>query len=163
MTRRDTREAHDGAARRRTPRTFLEEVRELQDRNVEFVLGTIDGSAEIVKLQADLGARMAKTFVRQTAEQQRTFNVLAGMPAGICAELLRAPAPVGVAGRRSSAGNGAGDASDLPIEDYDRLSVEEVGQRLAELDASELEDLMDYERRHKNRTSMLERFERALD
>ena len=54
------------------------------------------------------------------------------------------------------------DRDVLPIEDYDRLSVEEICPRLEQLDAREVEDLRAYEQRHKNRGLLLERLDRAL-
>lgn len=59
--------------------------------------------------------------------------------------------------------NGAGDrGSDLPIEDYDRLTVKEVIDRLDGLSAVEVEKLKAYEKKNKNRHTLMERFDRSL-
>lgn len=49
-----------------------------------------------------------------------------------------------------------------PIDGYDRLSVEEIDPRLEQLDAREIEELKVYEKRHKNRGTLVERLDRAL-
>lgn len=49
-----------------------------------------------------------------------------------------------------------------PIRGYDGLSTEEIEEKLHELTAEETWRLRDYERSHKNRTFLLERFDRSL-
>ena len=44
----------------------------------------------------------------------------------------------------------------------DRLSVEEISRRLEKLSSGEITKLKAYEKRHKKRSSLLERFDRAL-
>ncbi len=65
---------------------------------------------------------------------------------------LLAPGP-------DSAGNGD---PDLPIEDYDRLSVGEISGELGELSAGEVEELKEYETMNQNRHAVVERFDRSL-
>lgn len=48
-------------------------------------------------------------------------------------------------------------ARDLPIADYDALNVAKVTARLAELSQAELRTVATYERRHRKRTTVLER------
>lgn len=54
------------------------------------------------------------------------------------------------------------EAADPPIEDYDRLSTEEVAGRLDELSAGEVEELKAYEKQNKGRAALIERFDRSL-
>ena len=63
--------------------------------------------------------------------------------------------------RRSRAGS-LREAAELPIEDYDSLNVNQVIQRLRELSVEEIERLRDYEAEHKNRRSLLQRFETRI-
>jgi hypothetical protein len=57
----------------------------------------------------------------------------------------------------------AGDrASRLPVDDYDRLGVEELGHRLEGLCVRDVEQLKAHEKRTRNRHSMMERLDRAL-
>ncbi len=54
------------------------------------------------------------------------------------------------------------DTEELPIEDYDSLNVNQVTQRLRELSVEEIERLQDYEAEHKNRRSLMQRFETRI-
>ena len=53
-------------------------------------------------------------------------------------------------------------ASNLPIKDYDELSAAQVQDKLEGLSAAQLRKLRDYERRHANRKTVLDRIERKL-
>jgi hypothetical protein len=48
---------------------------------------------------------------------------------------------------------------ELPLENYDKLNVNEVNDRIEKLSAQEIERLRDYEARNKNRQSVLERMD----
>jgi hypothetical protein len=54
------------------------------------------------------------------------------------------------------------DAEELPIEDYDSLSIAQIGPRLEGLLVEDLERLRDYESKNKNRKTLIARFERRL-
>lgn len=53
-------------------------------------------------------------------------------------------------------------ASNLPINNYDELSAAQVQDKLDGLSAAQLRKLRDYERRHANRKTVLDRIERKL-
>jgi len=50
---------------------------------------------------------------------------------------------------------------DLPIADYQHLTVRQVQGRLGDLSTQDLRKLENYERKHKNRKTLLERIGRA--
>lgn len=52
--------------------------------------------------------------------------------------------------------------ADLPIATYDAMTVDEIVQRLGELNEDELETLRDYEANTKARTTLLDRIDTAL-
>jgi hypothetical protein len=54
------------------------------------------------------------------------------------------------------------NARDLPLNDYDELSVEEVGKKLKSLSRDDIEAVRSYEKDHKNRKTLLERIESKL-
>ena len=66
----------------------------------------------------------------------------------------------------SSPSNGGARAEDgdpnLPVEDYDRLSMGEICGELCELSAGEVEELKEYETSNQNRHAVVERFDRSL-
>ena len=51
---------------------------------------------------------------------------------------------------------------DLPLENYDELTAEDVSQKIEDLGALEVQAVRSYERRHKNRGELLERLDRSL-
>ena len=57
---------------------------------------------------------------------------------------------------------GPADAEEPPVEDYDSLSLGQITQRLLELSVEEVEQLRDYEAEHRNRPSIMNRYERRL-
>jgi len=59
-------------------------------------------------------------------------------------------------------GDGRGASPNLPIADYDDLSAPQVQDRLDGLTPAELRKLRDYEQRHANRKTVLDRIERRL-
>jgi hypothetical protein len=60
------------------------------------------------------------------------------------------------------AGEGRSDTEGLPIDEYDSLTVTQLTQRLRELSLEEVEQLRDYEAEHKNRRSVMQRFETRI-
>jgi hypothetical protein len=62
----------------------------------------------------------------------------------------------------SSPRNGGGTGrSDLPMEDYDQISVREISGQLNELSAAEVEEIKEYEKKSQNRATLIERFDRS--
>ena len=62
----------------------------------------------------------------------------------------------------AEADDGRGSAPSLPIAGYDELSAPQVQERLDRLTTAELRKLRDYEQRHANRKTVLDRIERRL-
>jgi hypothetical protein len=62
----------------------------------------------------------------------------------------------------TEAGDGGSPSPSLPIANYDELSAPEVQERLDGLTPAELRKLRDYEQRHANRKTVLDRIERRL-
>jgi hypothetical protein len=58
--------------------------------------------------------------------------------------------------------NGATASDNLPISGYDQLSAAQVLERLDGLTPAQLRKLRDYEQRHGNRKTVLDRIERRL-
>ena len=50
----------------------------------------------------------------------------------------------------------------LPLNDYDDLGVEEVEKKAQGLSKKEIQDLLDYEKQHKNRKTLVEALDRKL-
>jgi len=51
----------------------------------------------------------------------------------------------------------------LPIRDFDSLTVDEVTAKLGNLSAADLRQIRDYERKHRNRSTLLDEIERVAN
>lgn len=54
------------------------------------------------------------------------------------------------------------EAAALPLKNYDGLSVEDVEKKAGGLSKDDIEDLLDYEKQHKNRKTLVEALNRRL-
>jgi hypothetical protein len=54
------------------------------------------------------------------------------------------------------------EAAALPLEDYDDLGVDEVEKKAKGLPKDEIQDLLDYEKQHENRKTLVEALDRKL-
>ena len=123
-------------------RAVMDGVAVVQKQSMMFALDWIEKQAEI-------NLRMVEMMVGQARSQQEASRVLVEGSVRVLDELPHA------------ASTDAEERS-LPIDRYDRLSIEEICTRLEQLDAREVEELKVYEIRHKNRDLLLERLDRAL-
>lgn len=135
-------------ARRDPYRTLVEAAIAVQEQNVRVtmdMLGMLTGQA---------GATRA--FVEHSREQQEAFWALAEGSFKACLGLPYDGVPEG-----ETSPTGGRDPK-LPVEDFDRLGVEELGRKLEGLCARDVERLKDHERRTGNRRAVMERLDRAL-
>ena len=135
-------------ARRDPYRTLVEAAIAVQEQNVRVtmdMLGMLTGQS---------GATHA--FLEHSREQQEAFWALAEGSFKTC---------LGLPHDRASDGESSppgGRDSGLPVDDFDRLGVEELGRKLEGLCARDVERLKDHERRTRNRHAVMERLDRAL-
>jgi len=54
------------------------------------------------------------------------------------------------------------EAAALPLKNYDDLGVEQVEKKAKDLSKDEIRDLLDYEKQHKNRKTLVEALDRKL-
>lgn len=134
---------------RRDPyRTLVEAAIAVQEQNVKVTMDMLG------MLTGQPGATRA--FLEHSREQQEAFWALAEGSFKTC---LGLPQDGALEGEASS--TGARD-SGLPVEDFDRLGVEELDRKLEGLCARDVERLKDHERRTSNRRAVMERLDRAL-
>lgn len=97
-------------------------------------------------------------FLREAERQREAMQAMVEGSFRAYTSLLHAPVS-----SPSSDGASAEDGDpDLPVEDYDRLSVREICGELGELSAGEVEELKEYETRNQNRHAVVERYDRSL-
>lgn len=121
----------------------IDGVAAVQKKSMMLALGMVEDTFSVFERQAEINLRMMEMLVEQASRQGEVSRAL------VKGGMFDLP--------RTDVGERC-----LPIEDYDRLSVEEIGPRLEQLDARGVEELKDYEMRHKNRRPLLERLDRAL-
>ncbi len=138
----------------------------MQERNVGFARGVIEGSAREARSQAESTRVMALDLFERTEKQREAFRGLIRESVDTYLDLLYAPFSYYKQGLQIIEGeaNGAPGSNGvvLPIPNYDKLNVGEVSKRLDGLSAEELRRVRDYERRHKNRESVIEQLDRKL-
>lgn len=154
---------------------------ELQQRNVRFAQEWMGYGADFWRDQAERNARAAEVVARSAAEQQDSFRELAEQWADTYEGLFSSWGSYAREGVRSveqttrqglriaeEAGEQAeravrqADPNSLPIEGYDDLNVSEVSERLNGLTVAELEKVQAYEKRNKNRETLVEQIGRKI-
>jgi hypothetical protein len=94
-----------------------------------------------------------QSLAEQIQKQQQYFQQMTQEVMSTYSELFNIPL--------SYAKEGLRDAQ-FPIEGYDKLTVEEVNERLGALSAEDLREVRDYEERNKNRETILEQLDRRI-
>ena len=116
------------------------------------------GLAAVQEQNMKLARYSTGMFLRGTERQREAMQETIEGSFRVYTSLLYAPVS-----SPSNDGTGAKDGDpDLPIEDYDRLSVGEISGELGELSAGEVEELKEYKKKNQNRYAVVERFDRSL-
>jgi hypothetical protein len=145
-------------------KALMDNTMALQELNVRFALGIIHGSLGQLRRQVESNQTITRGLIERTEEQQNAFQTLVGRSANAYVSLFLAPFHYFREGSRFVTAEdveGGGNGS-LPIENYDKLTVGEVSDKIGGLSGREIRALRSYERRHKNRGELLERLDRSL-
>ncbi len=158
---------------------------EVQQRNVRFVQEWMGYGLNFWRDQNEGNVRVAETVARSAAEQQEGFRKLAGQWVDTYESFLSSwgsYAGEGLKEARETTERAtrqglrlAEDAAEqteravrqadpdrLPIENYDELNVSEVSAKLDGLTVAELRKVQAYEKRNKNRETVIEQIERKI-
>ena len=141
-------------------KSVVDHVVALQERNARFFWGVFEDFAEEARRQAEINREFGRELVERAEAQRETVRALAGETVDTYMELLYAPLAYYRQGLRLVEGSIEGE--ELPIKNYDELSVAEISKRLDGLSAEEIRYIRDYEKLHKNRESLLEQLDRKL-
>jgi hypothetical protein len=131
-----------------------------QERNVRFVQGVLDDAARELRHQADSNRSVVGELVERAEVQRDAYRTLAGEWVEAHTDLLYAPFAYYRQGLRLVE-NRVDDAT-FPIAGYDEMNVKEIGERLEGLTAAEIRTVREYEKRNKNRETLIEQFDRKL-
>lgn len=168
-------------------------VMELGQRNAQFFQSWITGGVDYLRHQAEHNQKAAESFAKSAREQQESLRKLGEEYSGLYEEMAqssRSYAEEGVknaqqatrqglqavqetaeqadqiarqaASQASSNGNGNGNG-ELPIKDFDNLSVNDVVQKLNDLSEGDLKKVRSYEKKNKNRDSLVEQIDRKIN
>jgi hypothetical protein len=116
------------------------------------------GLAAVQEQNMKLARYSTGIFLREAERQREAMQAMIEGSFRVYTSLLYAPVS---SPSNDGAGTEDGDP-DLPIEDYDRLSVGEISGELGELSVGEVEELKEYETENQNRHAVMERFDRSL-
>ena len=141
-------------------KTVVDHTVALQERNVRFWQGTLDGVVREVREQAESNRALTQELVERTEGQRGVFQTLIGESVDAYMDLVFAPFAYYRQGLRlvESGVNGGG----FPIADYDELNVAEISERLEGLTAAQIREVRDYEKRNKNRDTLIEQIDRKI-
>ena len=131
-----------------------------QERNVRFAQELFDGTAREIRHQAESNRALTQELVERAEKQRDAFQTLVGESVDAYTNLLYAPLAYYKQGLRLVESEMSGAA--FPITGYDELNVKEIGDRLDSLSAVEIRTVREYEKRNKNRETLIEQFDRKL-
>lgn len=141
-------------------KAVIDHVVAQQERNVRFAREIFDGTAREIRHQAESNRALTQELIERAEKQRDAFQTLVGESADAYRDLLSAPLAYYRQGLRLVEGeaNGAG----FPIAGYDELNVREIGDRIDALSATQIRTVREYEKRNKNRETLIEQFDRKL-
>jgi hypothetical protein len=141
-------------------KTVIDHVVALQERNVRFAQGLVDSSIKELRYQAESNRAVTQELVERAERQRDAFQTLFEESVDAYIDLLYAPFAYYKQGLRLVETEVTGGG--FPIADYDELNVAEIRERLDGLTAAEIREIREYEKRNKNRETLIEQFDRKL-
>ena len=132
----------------------------LQERNVRFAQGLVDASIKELRSQAESNQAITQEMVERAESQREAFQTLFEESVDAYVDLAYAPFAYFRQGLRLVETEVIG--SGFPIPNYDELNVEEVKETLDGLTAAQIREVREYEKRNKNRETLIEQFDRKL-
>jgi hypothetical protein len=141
-------------------KTVIDHTVALQERNVKFLRGVFEGTMREIRSQTESNQEVVGELVERTERQRDAFQTLFEESIDAYADLVYAPFSYYRQGLRLVESEVIG--SGFPIVGYDELSVEEIKNRLDGLTAAQIREIREYEKRNKNRETLIEQFDRKL-
>jgi hypothetical protein len=141
-------------------KTVVDHVVALQERNTKTVQGAIDDTVQEIRHQAESNRALTQELVERAEEQRDAFQTLVEESVDAYMNLVYAPFAYYRQGLRVVEGAVNGGA--FPIPGYDELNVGEIKDMIDGLAAAQIRELREYEKRNKNRETLIEQFDRKL-
>src|SRR5215208_6137065 len=103
--------------------------------------------------------QISQQWMQQAQQQQQTFQQQAQESTNTFMQMFNIPLSYAQEGLQSA----QRATAEVPIEGYDEMNVSEVAQQLDSLSADELQRVRDYERRNKNRETLLGQIDQRIN
>jgi hypothetical protein len=129
----------------------------LQERNVRFAQGLVEDSIRELRQQAESNRALTQELVDGAERQRDALQTLFEESVDAYMDLAYAPLYYYRQGLRLVE-SGVG----FPIAGYDELNVAEISERLDGLTAAQVREVREYEKRNKNRDTLIEQLDRKL-
>ena len=139
--------------------TVLDHAVGLQERNVRFAQGLVDGSIKELSHQAQSNRAMTQELIERAENQREAFQTLLEESVDAYVDLAYAPFAYFRQGLRLVETEVAGGS---PIPNYDEMNVADIRDLLDGLTAAQIREIREYEKRNKNRETLIEQFDRKL-
>jgi hypothetical protein len=141
-------------------KTVVDHAVALQERNVRFAQGLVDDSIKELRHQVESNRVMTQELVERAEKQRDAFQTLLEESIDAYMDLLYTPFAYYRQGLRLVETEVVGGA--FPIPNYGELNVEEVKGMLDGLTAAQLREVREYEKRNKNRETLIVELDRKL-
>jgi hypothetical protein len=125
-----------------------------QERNVRFAQGVLDDAGHELGHQAESNRSVVGKLLERAEAQRDAYRTLVGEWVDAYTDLLYAPFAYYRQGLRLV--DDQVDNATFPIAGYDEMNVKEIGDRLDGLSAAEIRTVREYEKRNKNRETLIE-------
>ena len=140
-------------------KTVIDHTVALQERNVKFLQGMFEETAREIRSQTESNRAVVEELVDRAERQRDAFQTLLEESVGAYMDLVYAPFAYYRQGLRLVETEVVGG---FPIAGYDEMNVEEIKDRLDGLTAVQIREVREYEKRNKNRETLIEQFDRKL-
>ena len=131
-----------------------------QERSVRFAQEVLDGAVREVRHQAESNRSLTQELVERVEQQRGAYQTLVGQSVDVYMDLLYAPLSYYKQGLRVV--EGEIDRASFPIANYDELNVAEISKHIDRLSAAQIREIREYEKRNKNRETLIDQFDRKL-
>src|SRR3712207_4321842 len=141
-------------------KTVVDHTVALQERNMKFWQEAFDGAVREIRGQAESNRALIQELVDRAEGQRDAFRTLFEESVDAYMDLAYAPFAYYRRGLRLVETGVSGPQ--FPIANYDELNVGEISDRLGGLTAAQLREIREYEKRNKNRETLIEQLDRNL-
>ena len=138
-------------------KVVVDHVVALQERNVRFAQGLVDDSIKELRSRVESNRAMTQELVDRAEKQRGAFRTLVEESVDAYVDLLYTPLAYFRQGLRL-----VETGSAFPIPNYDELNVEEIKDALDDLTAAQIREVREYEKRNKNRETLIVELDRKL-